>query len=145
MKFKNKKSKNSKHQPERLNVIFNSLDQLSAMFPLCHKEELFIPSIVELLNGEGVTSIFIAEKDDQANKQYGLLPMADLIVRFKSDNNAFDNEKVKVKIENFSGGKRIGNCGIVDNIINNEPTKEYPEEKGIVFKELTNIKDCVPC
>ena len=66
-----------------LTVIFNSLDQISARFPLCAKQEIFIPGIVQTLSGEGVTSIFVAvDEPGQPVQQYGLLPMADLIVSF---------------------------------------------------------------
>jgi len=68
---------------KKLTVLFNSLDQLSARFPLCAKQEIFVPGIIELLSGEGITSIFIAvEEPGQPAEQYGLLPMADLILSF---------------------------------------------------------------
>jgi KaiC/GvpD/RAD55 family RecA-like ATPase len=68
---------------QHLTVLFNSLDQLSARFPLCTKQEIFIPGIIEALNGEGITSICIAvDEPGQPIEQYGLLPMADLIISF---------------------------------------------------------------
>ncbi len=72
-----------KMQGGHLTVIFNSLDQLSARFPLCAKQEIFIPGIVQALSGEGITSICIAVNEPgQPVEQYGLLPMADLIMSF---------------------------------------------------------------
>jgi KaiC/GvpD/RAD55 family RecA-like ATPase len=66
-----------------LTVMFNSLDQISARFPLCAKQEIFIPGIVQTLSGEGVTSVCVAvDEPGQPVQQYGLLPMADLIVSF---------------------------------------------------------------
>lgn len=66
-----------------LTVLFNSLDQLTSRFPLCAKQEIFIPGIIESLSGEGATSIFIAvDEPGQPAEQYGLLPMADLILSF---------------------------------------------------------------
>lgn len=66
-----------------LTVMFNSLDQISARFPLCAKQEIFIPGIIQTLSGEGATSICIAvDEPGQPVQQYGLLPMADLIVSF---------------------------------------------------------------
>ena len=66
-----------------LTVMFNSLDQISARFPLCAKQEIFIPGIIQTLSGEGVTSICVAvDEPGQPVQQYGLLPMADLIVSF---------------------------------------------------------------
>jgi KaiC/GvpD/RAD55 family RecA-like ATPase len=67
----------------RLTVLFNSLDQLGSRFPLCAKQEIFIPGIIEALSGEDTTSIFIAvDEPGQPAEQYGLLPMADLILSF---------------------------------------------------------------
>lgn len=72
-----------KRQDSPLTVIFNSLDQISARFPLCAKQEIFIPGIIQTLSGEGATSICIAvDEPGQPVQQYGLLPMADLIVSF---------------------------------------------------------------
>jgi hypothetical protein len=72
-----------KKQSSALTVMFNSLDQLSARFPLCAKQEIFIPGIIQTLSGEGATSICISvDEPGQPGQQYGLLPMADLIVSF---------------------------------------------------------------
>jgi KaiC/GvpD/RAD55 family RecA-like ATPase len=66
-----------------LTVMFNSLDQLGAKFPLCARHEGFVASIVEALAGEHATSIFIAvDEPGQPAEQYGLLAMADLILSF---------------------------------------------------------------
>jgi hypothetical protein len=72
-----------KRAQKNLTVLFNSVDQLSARFPLCAKQEIFIPGIIESLSGEGITSIFITvDEPGQPAEQYGLLPMADLILSF---------------------------------------------------------------
>ncbi len=72
-----------KHTGRKLTVLFNSLDQLSSRFPLCAKQEIFVPGIVEALSGEGATSILIAvDESGQPAEQYGLLPMADLVLSF---------------------------------------------------------------
>jgi KaiC/GvpD/RAD55 family RecA-like ATPase len=72
-----------KKHDSHLTVLFNSLDQISARFPLCAKEEIFIPGIIQTLSGEGATSICIAvDEPGQPVQQYGLLPMSDLIVSF---------------------------------------------------------------
>lgn len=56
-----------------LTVMFNSLDQISARFPLCAKQEIFIPGIIQTLSGEGVTSICVAvDEPGQPIQQYGL-------------------------------------------------------------------------
>ena len=67
----------------RLTVLFNSLDQLRARFPLCAKEEIFVPGLIEILIADKITSIFIAVQGGvQPEGQYGLLAMADLILSF---------------------------------------------------------------
>ena len=87
------KLKNLSRKP--ITVMFNSLDQLNARFPLCAKMEIFIPSIIQILIGEEITSIFIAvDEKDQPNSQFGLLPMADLILSFykyRMTNNNYIN------------------------------------------------------
>ena len=71
-----------KNRP-KVTVLFNSLDQLSARFPLCAKQQIFVPGIIEFLTGEEATSIFIAVNEPgQPGEQYGLLQMADLILSF---------------------------------------------------------------
>jgi KaiC/GvpD/RAD55 family RecA-like ATPase len=72
-----------KRNEKKLTVVFNSLDQLSARFPLCAKQQIFVPGIIETLSGERATSIFIGvDEPGQPVQQYGLLPMADLILSF---------------------------------------------------------------
>ncbi len=72
-----------KRSGRRLTVLFNSLDQITSRFPLCAAQKIFIPGIIESLCGEGVTGIFIAvDEAGQPAEQYGLLPMADLILSF---------------------------------------------------------------
>ena len=64
-------------------VLFNSLDQLGARFPLCAEQRSFVPGIVETLNAEGITSFFIAvQEPGQPDEQYGLLSMADALLSF---------------------------------------------------------------
>ncbi len=80
-----------KKQANKLTVLFNSLDQLRSRFPLCAKQEIFVPGIIEFLSGEEATSIFIAvDERGQPAEQYGLLPMADLILSFYPRRFAFD-------------------------------------------------------
>jgi len=72
------------HEKSEITVLFNSIDQLAARFPLCAKEDIFVPGLIESLSGEGITSVFIAvDESGQPMEQYGLLPMADLILSFR--------------------------------------------------------------
>lgn len=67
-----------------ITLLFNSLDQLSSRFPLCAREQIFIPGIIETLSAEGVTSLFIGvEESGQPPEQYGLLSMADALLSFE--------------------------------------------------------------
>ena len=79
---------------KKLTVLFNSLDQLAARFPLCADQQIFVPGIIEFLSGEGATSIFIAvDEPGQPKEQYGLLPMADVILSFQAYTFQFEDYK----------------------------------------------------
>ncbi len=68
-------------------VLFTSLDQLSSRFPLCAKEQIFIPGIIEVLSAENITSFFIGvDEAGQPPEHYGLLSMADAILHFSREN-----------------------------------------------------------
>ena len=126
-KFKNEKDTTN------ITVIFNSLDQLAARFPLCAKLDIFIPSIIQILIGESITSIFIAvDEKDQPAGQYGLIPMADLILSFhqyqmkqSEYDSILDNKKpipindicrdeIILTVERFAGGKKAGDKGLLE-------------------------------
>lgn len=80
MSLQRLKAGNSK---ARITLLFNSLDQLSSRFPLCARQQIFIPGIIETLSAEKVTSIFIGvEESGQPPEQYGLLSMADALISF---------------------------------------------------------------
>jgi KaiC/GvpD/RAD55 family RecA-like ATPase len=77
-----KRLKCGKSKPS-ITLLFNSLDQLSSRFPLCARQQIFIPGIIEMLTAEEVTSLFIAvEEQGQPPEQYGLLSMADALLSF---------------------------------------------------------------
>lgn len=74
--------KNQGNQP--LTVLFNSLDQLPARFPLCAKESIFVPALIQMLTAEKATCIFVAaDEPGQPEEQYGLLQMADMILSLR--------------------------------------------------------------
>jgi len=139
-----------KHNNKNLTVLFNSLDQLSARFPLCAEQDIFIPGIITFLLGEGVTSIFIGVEEPIQTGQYGLLSMADLIISFdlyrflfqnyynhiedywktkgqltkmgqvKNDLKDTHTEAVVLQIVRFAGGRKIGIRGILDRIVDKD-------------------------
>ena len=132
-------------------VLFNSLDQLSARFPLCAKEDVFIPGLIDTFTAEKVTSIFISvDEPGQPEHQYGLLTMADLIISFhqrlfdwddyfghiKSTanheqtipdllRNEFGDEiyAVVLRVERFAGGQRAGDGGILE-LVQKDPIEK---------------------
>lgn len=152
----------------KLTVMFNSLDQLTARFPLCTRQDIFVPGLIDILNGEMITSIFIAvNTKDQPLDQYGLLPMADLILSFHSKvissqdyfsnigsyNNATFNvpneyrnskyEVVEVEIERFAGGQKAGSKGTLE-LINSSSHplyNFYNKETGLKFN-LERTENC---
>lgn len=67
-------------------VVVNGLDQLEARFPLIALEEMFVPALIQLLKANGVCSVIISSVGESATPAgrslYGLLPMAELILRF---------------------------------------------------------------
>jgi KaiC/GvpD/RAD55 family RecA-like ATPase len=67
----------------RITLLFNSLDQLSSRFPLCAKEPIFIPGIIQMLAGEEVSSFFVAAREEGRSDYYGLDSMAELILEFE--------------------------------------------------------------
>ena len=68
-------------------VVVNGLDQLEARFPLIAAEGMFVPALCQLLKGCEVCSVIISavgESSSTAGQSlYGLLPMADLILRIE--------------------------------------------------------------
>ena len=132
-------------------VLFNSLDQISSRFPLCAKLNIFIPGIVDILNGEKVTSIFVAvDTQDQPVEQYGILPMADLVLFFKR-RTFYEAEYGKIianmpgtqkklhdsiVVENIrsAGGEMAGAVGILELISSERQSNyKYYNSKGLKF------------
>lgn len=136
----------------KISLLFNSLDQLSSRFPLCAKEEIFVPGIIETLSAERITSFFIAvEEPGQPEEQYGLLSMADVIIKFSHKlfenkhycghlNEYLEDEKLNeqsietiikglgkkhpaivMRIVRFAGGQAAGAGGILDLIDKRSP------------------------
>jgi len=158
----------SKSANKHVTVLFNSLDQLAARFPLCARQKIFIPSIIQILIGEEITSIFIAvDEKDQPVEQYGLLPMSDLILSFhkyrmdnkmyidilNSDpNSKYDisdeikdaeihREEIIITVERFAGGKKAGSKGLVE-LGNNLLKKTNKNQINFIeLKQKININD----
>ena len=146
----------------QLTALFNSVDQLSARFPLCGQQEIFLPAIIKTFCAEKITGIFIAVDDArQPSTQYGLLPMADLIVsfyphRFKYDDykrhlqqergdsiktDPADEEKfheaVVIQIVRFAGGRKAGIKGLLELVHRDELEQTGYDEAGLHFTKLS--------
>lgn len=73
-------------------VLFNSLDQLAARFPLCAKEPVFIAALLQLLSANRVTSLFVAASKRAEDATYhgpdsihGVDSIAELILDFQQE------------------------------------------------------------
>lgn len=125
-----------KREDDEVIALFNSLDQLGARFPLCANEQNFIPGIIEVMSGEGVTSWFVAvEEDGQPPEQYGLMSMADALLSFR---------RHKVPCENYvghvgehlqcypqSGTPKTNSPASLDSLLSSTKT-DLPERKQVV-------------
>jgi hypothetical protein len=70
--------------PARL-VVINGLEQLSARFPLCDKENMFVAGLVSMLTVKDITVLLTSGgsatvASSQGGVPQGLLPMSDLII-----------------------------------------------------------------
>lgn len=76
--------------PDGRNIfcVLNGIDHLAARHPLCSEEHMFVPAIISYLTKTLVTSVVIAADDDKtALDESGLLPMAELLIRFETIRN----------------------------------------------------------
>lgn len=138
----------------RLMLVFNSLDQITPRLPLCTKEDMFVAAIVEFLLAESVTSIFITGEDPfERSKQYGILPMSDLIMSFfkyfvpkrdvsgdltKSSDDCAKSSKERreitlLRVEKIAGGINAGKMGILE-LVDSEESKRTKRRTGLHFK-----------
>jgi KaiC/GvpD/RAD55 family RecA-like ATPase len=147
-------------------LLFNSLDQLDARFPLCARESIFIPGLIQMLSAEGVTSIFIAASEPGEYSQHGLDSIAELILHFTHAQD-FTREKycevlqaalptetekisaavgrlpdkpslVQLEVTRFAGGRAAGAKGVLDLIEEGHPLQEIGSEAGLVFFPITS-------
>lgn len=149
-----------KRTGRKLTVLFNSLDQLRSRFPLCAEQDIFVPGIIEFLSGEGATSIFIAvDEPGQPAEQYGLLPMADLILSFYPRRFRYEDyrghlleggrgkgvsdagaearvvEEIVLQVVRFAGGQRAGAQGLLELV--DEGALGLYDRPGLHFTQLS--------
>lgn len=140
----------------KITLLFNSLDQLSSRFPLCAREQIFVPGIIDMLTAESVTSIFIAvEEKGQPAEQYGLLSMADALLSFDQQRFHRDNycghidearssvkavrervgdsrQTIVLRVVRFAGGQAAGDGGILE-LVDDTAGSVLSGESGLHF------------
>lgn len=142
-------------QKRKITLLFNSLDQISARFPLCAHQPIFVPAMIEALSGEKVTSIFIGvDEPGQPPTQYGLLPMADLILNFdrykirerdyyelhkQTHEGSGDYDKyidaILLEVSRFAGGQQAGKRGLWELVYSDSASASLIKEPGLHFNE----------
>ena len=153
----------------QVSLLFNSLEQLQSRFPLCAKEPIFVPGIIQMLTAEEVSSFFVTAVDDKSKETYGLETMAELIVEFDrrrctaeeyleyvkqtygEDNLDVGSLRAKVWTERnvvmltvgrYAGGQAAGAAGILELVEKGKGhALEGLEEKGdLVFMPAIGIE-----
>jgi KaiC/GvpD/RAD55 family RecA-like ATPase len=111
-----------------ITVLFNSLDQLDARFPLCAKQQIFVPGLIEMFCAEGITSLFIGvEEPNKPEQHYGLVTVADIILKVHREYanlhfKDFDTppvatpsgQVVVLYVQRVSGGRPAGQSGVLE-------------------------------
>ncbi|MBU2623791.1 MAG: hypothetical protein KKD92_15890 [Proteobacteria bacterium] len=77
--------KEEKRRPPASLVVINGIEQLSARFPLCDKESMFVSGLLSMLTVKGITVLVTSGglanlPSQQGGVPQGLLPMSDLII-----------------------------------------------------------------
>jgi hypothetical protein len=104
--------------------VLNGIDHLAARHPLCAEEKMFVPALICYMTRTFVTSIVIAADDARALPgdarpvdDAGLLPMAELLIRFKTVEQGKDMEEdlgrqlTKVSVQRVPAGATSGRFG----------------------------------
>lgn len=129
-------------------LLFNSIDQLPSRFPLCARESIFIPALVQMLAAEEVTSFFVAAKGPgQAQGFYGLESTAELILEVEREYYSQtsyaqclraaavrDKSIARDAVDSIVKGRRIATLGVV----------RFPGVEGVGrrgFLELVSEED----
>jgi KaiC/GvpD/RAD55 family RecA-like ATPase len=114
-----------------ITLLFNSLDQIASRFPLCAKEEVFIPGIIQTLSSIGVTSVFVGADTEGIDKSLkDLLSMAELVLRARRKKNP-KKERLKEILARTISERRQGlSNSNLDSLIDALP-------KDLTITELT--------
>jgi len=151
-----------------ISLLFNSLDQLTARLPLCASEPVFIPSLLQLLAGEQVTSFFVATREEERPDYHGLGSLAGVILEFEyrdfpredvrlhltavmpgqqaihnSDSTKLKNQSLRqavvVTLRRFAGGQAAGEEGILELLPDEASRKELDLGQNYAAEDLIFI------
>ncbi|MFH1679872.1 MAG: ATPase domain-containing protein [Candidatus Eisenbacteria bacterium] len=157
-----------------ITLLFNSLDQLASRFPLCAREEIFIPGVIQMLSAEEVSSFFVGAKEvGQPEEYYGLLSMAELILSL--DRKSFAREEylgfvqrafgehsktpefaqaarnfpeehnaVLLSVVRYAGGQAAGASGILELVNKQDFLFPLYGQQGLVFVPRTGANVSSP-
>lgn len=99
-------------------AVLNGIDHIGARLPLCAAEDMFVPALLSYLRQHLVTSLVISATDEREPiAAPGLLPMADLLLRFAPATEmpsavpAGVDQVVEVTAQRVPGGGTSGRRG----------------------------------
>jgi len=153
-----------------LSLLFNSLEQLSSRFPLCAKEPIFVPGIIQMLIAEEVSSFFVT---NELKETYGLETMAELIVEFSqricsvdeyleyidktygsesgdlgSLRSKVSNDRpvMMIRVGRYAGGQAAGAEGILELVEKGKdhPLDQFATRGDLVFMPSAGIRKRSP-
>jgi KaiC/GvpD/RAD55 family RecA-like ATPase len=154
----------------QVSLLFNSLEQLSSRFPLCEKEPIFVPGIIQMLIDEEVSSFFVT---NELKETYGLETMAELIVEFSQrscnveeyleyidktygaqveDLGSLrskvwtDRSVIMMRVGRYAGGQAAGAEGILELVEKGKdhPLEEFANKGDLLFMPSAGIKKRSP-
>lgn len=114
--------------PPHVSVLFNSFDQLKSRFPLCARESMLIPAIVQMLDAEKVTSLFVAAKTQgQPEGLYGIESTAELILEV--ERGVYDTRSYLECIKNTIGENELAEIR-EQRVLSNQPSIQGSTKVG---------------
>lgn len=112
--------RHGKQDGREILCVLNGIDHLAARHPLCAEEKMFVPALISYLSKAFVTSVVISASEDEdkhAVDESGLVPMADLLIRFATVKPGDglerdrDDQITKVFVQRVPAGARGGAVG----------------------------------
>jgi KaiC/GvpD/RAD55 family RecA-like ATPase len=167
LSIKRLKGPEQNSQKTHVSLLFNSLEQLGSRFPLCAKEPIFVPGVIQMLTAEQVSSFFVTAVDEQTTETYGLETMAELILDFSRKpcspeefaehvQKSYPQKKltklrsrlkssrqvVVLRVGRYAGGQAAGAEGILELIEgDNHLLEEIEPSEDLVFLPSADISN----